>query len=120
MRRSGVLMHITSLDSPGGIGTMGKSAYAFADFLEKAGLTVWQVLPIGPTGYGESPYQSASTFAGNPMLIDLDALVAEGLLDRAPDASPAGAQAVDFDRVREEKRALLRRSFLQSFEKART
>ena len=55
----------------GGIGAMGKEAYAFADFLKKAGMSVWQVLPMGPTGYGESPYQSSSVFAGNPMLIDL-------------------------------------------------
>ena len=81
MRQSGVLMHMTSLPSPGGVGTLGKEAYAFADFMEKAGLRVWQMLPIGPTGYGESPYQSGSTHAGNPMLIDLELLREEGLLD---------------------------------------
>ena len=82
MRSSGVLMHITSLPGPYGVGTMGKSAYAFADFLEEAGQTNWQLLPLTPTGFGDSPYQSCSAFAGNPNLIDLDALVEEGLLKK--------------------------------------
>ena len=80
MRGSGILMHITSLPGPYGIGTMGKQAYAFIDFLKKAGQTYWQVLPLTPTGYGDSPYQSCSTFAGNHYLIDLEMLVEEGLL----------------------------------------
>ncbi len=82
MRGSGILMHITSLPGPYGVGTMGKYAYAFVDFLKKAGQSYWQVLPLTPTGYGNSPYQSYSTFAGNPYLIDLDLLVEEGLLFR--------------------------------------
>ena len=81
-RASGILMHITSLPSPYGIGTMGKSAYEFVDFLERAGQTYWQILPISPTGYGDSPYQSYSTFAGNPYLIDLDMLSDNGNLNR--------------------------------------
>ena len=80
MRKSGVLMHITSLPSPYGVGTMGKEAYAFVDFLKKAGQSCWQILPLNPTGYGDSPYQSCSTYAGNHYLIDLDMLVNEGLL----------------------------------------
>ena len=80
MRCSGILMHITSLPGPYGVGTMGKEAFAFVDFLEKAGQSCWQILPLNPTGYGDSPYQSCSTFAGNHYLIDLDALVEEGLL----------------------------------------
>ena len=80
MRASGVLMHLTSLSSPHGIGTMGKEARAFADFLAAGGQRYWQLLPLGPTGYGDSPYQSFSTFAGNPYLIDLDTLAEEGLL----------------------------------------
>lgn len=80
MRASGVLMHLTSLSSPHGIGTMGKEARAFADFLAAGGQRYWQLLPLGPTGYGDSPYQSFSTFAGNPYLIDLDFLAEEGLL----------------------------------------
>ena len=80
MRESGILMHITSLPGPYGIGTMGKQAYAFVDFLEKAGQSYWQILPLTPTGYGDSPYQSFSACAGNHYLIDLDTLVEEGLL----------------------------------------
>ncbi len=79
-RASGVLLHITSLPSPYGIGTLGRAAYDFVDFLEAAGQTYWQVLPLGPTGYGDSPYQSFSAYAGNPYWIDLDILIQEGLL----------------------------------------
>lgn len=82
MRESGILMHITSLPGPYGIGTMGKQAFAFVDFLKKAGQKYWQILPLTPTGYGDSPYQSCSTFAGNHYLIDLDTLIEEGLLLR--------------------------------------
>ena len=80
MRESGILLHITSLPSPGGLGDLGREAFAFADFLQKSGVRVWQVLPIGPTGYGESPYQSPSAFAGNPLLISLPLLREEGIL----------------------------------------
>ena len=79
-RSSGILMPIFSLPSPYGIGAMGKAAYEFADFLHRAGQRYWQMLPIGPTSYGDSPYQSFSTFAGNPYFIDLDMLVEDGLL----------------------------------------
>ncbi len=80
MRKSGILMHISSLPGPYGIGSMGSAAYAFVDFLVAAGQSYWQILPLCPTGYGDSPYQSFSTFAGNHYLIDLDTLVSEGLL----------------------------------------
>ena len=80
MRKSGVLMHITSLPGKYGVGTMGKNAYQFVDFLKKSGQSYWQILPLTPTGYGDSPYQSYSTFAGNHYLIDLETLVEEGLL----------------------------------------
>ena len=80
MRQSGILLHITSLPGPEGIGTMGKEARQFVDFLKASGMGIWQMLPISPTGYGESPYQSFSTYAGNPLLIDLELLVKEGLL----------------------------------------
>ena len=80
MRESGILMHITSLPEKYGVGTMGKRAYAFVDFLNNAGQSYWQILPLNPTGYGDSPYQSCSTFAGNHYLIDLQTLVEEGLL----------------------------------------
>ncbi len=80
MRQSGILMHITSLPGPYGIGTMGKSAYAFVDFLRSSGQTYWQLLPLNPTGYGDSPYQAFSSHAGNPYLIDLQDLIELGLL----------------------------------------
>ena len=82
-RSSGILLHITSLPAKHGIGTLGREAYAFADFLASAGQRYWQVLPLGQTGYGDSPYQSFSTHAGNPYLIDLDLLLEEGLLQAA-------------------------------------
>ena len=82
MRSSGILMHISSLPSPYGIGTMGKEARKFVDFLVKSAQSYWQVLPLGPTSYGDSPYQSFSAFAGNPYFIDLDTLVKERLLTR--------------------------------------
>ena len=81
-RSSGILLHISSLPSPYGIGTFGRAAYDFVDQLARAGQGYWQVLPLGPTSYGDSPYQSFSAFAGNPYFIDLDALCNEGLLDR--------------------------------------
>lgn len=81
-RAAGVLMHISSLPGSTGIGTMGKAAYDFADYLQSAGQTYWQMLPICPTGYGDSPYQSFSTFAGNPYFIDLDLLSRDGYLDK--------------------------------------
>lgn len=83
MRESGILMHITSLPGPYGVGTMGREAFEFVDFLEAAGQSCWQLLPLTPTGYGNSPYQSCSTFAGNHYLIDLRQLKAQGLLEEA-------------------------------------
>ena len=76
-RKSGILMPISSLPSKHGIGTFGKEAYKFADFLAAAGQRAWQLLPLGPTSYGDSPYSSFSTYAGNPYFIDLDMLVAD-------------------------------------------
>ena len=81
-RSSGILMPIFSLPSPYGVGTLGKAAYDFADFLAEAGQHYWQMLPLGPTSYGDSPYQSFSTFAGNPYFIDPDLLVEDGLLTK--------------------------------------
>ena len=80
MRKSGILMHISSLPGSFGIGTMGKSAYEFVDFLQSAGQNYWQILPLSPTGYGDSPYQAFSTFAGNHYLIDPQLLQQQGLL----------------------------------------
>lgn len=81
-RSSGILMHPTSFAGTPGIGTLGKAAYDFVDWLELAHQTLWQILPIGPTGYGDSPYASFSTFAGNPLMIDLDRLVEKGWADK--------------------------------------
>lgn len=116
MRRSGILMHISSLPGPGGIGSLGKEAYAFADFLKASGMAVWQVLPLGPTGYGESPYQSSSVFAGNPMLISCAALREAGLVayDDGEEFTPDDPERVDYPAVRESKEKLLRRCFAQS------
>ena len=116
MRRSGILMHISSLPGPGGIGSLGKEAYAFADFLKASGMAVWQVLPLGPTGYGESPYQSSSVFAGNPMLISCAALCEAGLVayDDGEEFTPDDPARVDYPAVRESKEKLLRRCFAQS------
>lgn len=83
MRASGVLMHISSLPGKTGIGTFGKEAYRFIDFLKNSGQTYWQVLPLCPTSYGDSPYQSFSTFAGNPYFIDFDLLCEQGLLKKS-------------------------------------
>ena len=79
-RGAGVLLPVSCLPSDYGIGTFGREAYCFVDFLAAAGQRYWQVLPLGPTGYGDSPYQSFSAFAGNPYYIDLQALTQQGLL----------------------------------------
>lgn len=97
-RASGVLMHLSSLPGDTGIGTMGAAAYAFVDFLQRAGQTYWQILPVCPTSYGDSPYQSFSTFAGNPYFIDLQLLCRDGFL--TPDEYRAvdwGADETDVD-----------------------
>src|SRR5688572_17346093 len=83
LRRSGLLLHITSLPGALGIGDLGPAAYHFVDFLARARQRIWQVLPMGPTGYGDSPYQCFSAFAGNPLLISPELLVAEALLSAA-------------------------------------
>ena len=80
MRAGGILLPIASLPSAYGIGTFDQCAYDFVDILVKAGQSFWQILPMGPTGYGDSPYQSFSTFAGNPYFISLDELVTQGYL----------------------------------------
>lgn len=87
-RSAGVLAHISSLPSNQGIGTVGGEARTFATALAEAGQRYWQMLPVGPTGYRDSPYQSPSTFAGNPLLIDLNDLVDQGLLN-AQEVAPS-------------------------------
>lgn len=108
-RASGILLHPTSLPGPYGIGDIGPEAIAFLDFLREAGQRLWQILPLGPTSYGDSPYQSPSTFAGNPLWISPDLLLADGLLTRADlDAYPSfPADHVDFGPVIAAKTALI-------------
>jgi 4-alpha-glucanotransferase len=108
-RSSGILLHLTSLPGGLGIGDLGRSAYDFADFLAEAGQKIWQVLPLGPTGYGDSPYQLFSAFAGNPLLIDLDSLHGDGLLEEQELAiAPALPEDfVDYGRVIRVKQDLI-------------
>ena len=117
-RASGILLHPTSLSSRGGIGDFGPSAYAFADFLASARQSVWQVLPLGPLGLGNSPYSSTSAFAGNPLLISLERLADRGWIDRSQlDILPIGTGAVDYASVFHQKLPLLfeaARNFLDS------
>src|SRR5919201_2086418 len=112
-RSSGILLHPTSLPTRFGIGDFGPAAYYFADFLARAGQSLWQVLPLGPTGYGDSPYQCFSAFAGNPLLISLELLADEGWLPSAEldvfHALPA--DRVDYERVNQLKLPLLRRAY---------
>ena len=112
-RSSGILLHPTSLPGKYGIGDLGDEAYAFIDFLAASGQSLWQVLPLGPTGYGDSPYQCFSAFAGNTLLINPQRLVRDGLLS-AEDLANAPAfpeEKVDFGPVIEFKSALLRKAF---------
>ena len=121
-RGSGILLHISSLPSPHGIGTLGKAAYDFADFLHAAGQRYWQLLPLGPTSYGDSPYQSFSTFAGNPYFIDLDLLAEEGLLDKEDLAAADWGndpRYVDYGKIYEVRFDVLRRAFLRGRERDR-
>lgn len=111
-RVSGILLHPTSLPGPHGVGDLGPAAFRFVDFLEAAGQRLWQVLPLVPTGYGESPYQGFSAFAGNPLLISLERLADEGLLEPsdlrvAPDFSERKA---DYEGAQRYKQPLLDRA----------
>ena len=117
-RSSGILLHPTSLPGPFGIGDFGPAAYAFADFLAQAGQSLWQVLPLGPTGYGDSPYQCFSAFAGNPLLISPETLELQGLLssedlDNVPELP---AETIDYQQVSQFKSRLLKKAY-QSFKR---
>src|SRR5438874_4373727 len=107
-RASGILLHPTSLPSRGGIGDLGPAAYAFADFLAAAKQTLWQVLPLGPVGTGNSPYSAVSAFAGNPLLISIERLVDKGWL-RPEALKKLGVRVgtVDYDKVSACKMPLL-------------
>jgi len=107
-RASGVLLHVTSLPSPYGVGDLGPAALAWIDRLHEAGQTWWQALPLGPTGYGNSPYQSLSSFAGNGLLISPDSLIEDGLLRRSDcEGQSFPATAIDYDAVIPFKHRLL-------------
>lgn len=112
-RASGILLHPTSLPGPFGIGDLGDTAHAFVDFLAASGQRLWQVLPLGPTGYGDSPYQCFSAFAGNTLLVSLEQLVKENLLSAADLARAPSfpAERIDFGSVIKFKNALLAKSF---------
>ena len=116
-RAGGVLLSITSLPSKYGIGCFSKSAYDFVDWLKGAGQTYWQILPLGPTSYGDSPYQSFSTFAGNPYFISLEALVEEGVLTEAEcEAADFGDKpgSVDYEKMYQARYPLLRKAYERS------
>ena len=117
MRGSGILMPIASLPSQYGIGCFDKNAYKFVDCLEKAGQSYWQVLPMGPTGFGDSPYQSFSTFAGNPYFISIDDLVQEGYLSASqckPFLEDVNEEKIDYGKIYKNRFAILKEAFLKS------
>lgn len=117
MRRSGILMPVSSLPSEYGIGAFSKEAYEFVDFLEQAGQKLWQILPLGPTGYGDSPYQSFSTFAGNPYFIDLESLVKEGWITCSEcDRMDFGEDEcyIDYEKMYHSRFKLLKKAFDRS------
>ncbi len=122
-RAAGILLSVSSLPSPYGIGTLGQAAYDFVDFLAAAGQKYWQMLPVGPISYGDSPYSSFSAFAGNPYYIDLDLLVADGLLTEAEAAAPNWGddpRQVDYGAVYESRFTLLERAFDRGWDRDRT
>ena len=117
VRKQGILLPISSIPSAYGIGTFGKESYRFVDFLEKSGNHLWQILPLGPTSYGDSPYQSFSTFAGNPYFISLKALVEEGVLTKEDcDKVSWGkrADSVDYEKIYKGRYKLLRKAYENS------
>ena len=113
-RKSGILMPVASLPGKYGIGTFGKESYAFVDMLKEAGQSYWQILPLGPTSYGDSPYQSFSTFAGNPYFIDPEMLIAEGLLTKKEaDSYDFGKKAdtIDYGKIYNSRFKMLKKAF---------
>ena len=116
-RKSGILMPITSLPSHYGIGSFSKEAYEFVDFLKEAGQTYWQILPLGQTGYGDSPYQSFSTFAGNPYFIDLERFVEAGYLGKKDlDELDWGTDPgrVDYEKIYRNRFLVLKKAYKNS------
>lgn len=117
MRKGGILLPVSSIPSKYGIGTFSKQAYEFVDFLENAGQSFWQILPLGPTGYGDSPYQSFSTFAGNPYYIDLEELIKKGwLTEEECEAYDFGGndRYVDYEKIYRSRFKILRTAYQRS------
>ena len=113
-RASGILLPVFSLPSEHGIGCFSKEAYQFVDMLKKAGQSYWQILPLGPTGYGDSPYQSFSTYAGNPYFIDLETLVSEGLLTEAESReydSEEQEESIDYEKIYKTRFKVLKKAY---------
>ena len=112
-RASGVLMPVFSLPSKYGIGCFSKEAYKFVDQLKKAGQSYWQILPLGPTGYGDSPYQSFSTYAGNPYFIDLKTLVKEGLLTKkeCKEVRCKEQKKIDYEKIYQNRFKILKKAY---------
>lgn len=118
MRQQGILMPISSIPSAYGIGTFGKESYCFVDFLHSAGQSLWQILPLGPTGYGDSPYQSFSTFAGNPYFIDLELLIEAGYLtEEECEVCDWGGSAeyIDYEKIYKSRFVVLRKAYERGF-----
>ncbi|MCR5250714.1 MAG: 4-alpha-glucanotransferase [Lachnospiraceae bacterium] len=116
-RKCGILLPVTSLPSKYGIGCFSKEAYEFIDFLADAGQSYWQVLPLGVTGYGDSPYQAFSTFAGNPYMVDLEELIEEGwLTEKECEKAEQGKdpEKIDYEKIYRSRLALLKKAFLRS------
>ena len=116
-REAGILLAISSLPSKYGIGCFSQEAYRFVDWLKEAGQTYWQILPVGPTSYGDSPYQSFSTFAGNPYFICLETLIEEGVLTKEEcDAADFGKKEndINYKKLYEERFPLLRKAYERS------
>ena len=110
MKRCGILLPVFSLPGKYGIGSMGEEAYRFIDFLSDTGQNYWQILPLNPTSYGDSPYQSPSAFAGNPYFIDLDILLSDGLLT-PEECEGERAATIDYDKLYRTRYAVLRKAY---------
>ncbi len=113
-RSAGILLHPTSLPGKYGIGDLGSEAYKFIDFLKEAGQTLWQVFPLGPTGYGDSPYQCFSAFAGNPLLVSPEKLKEDGFLSdedlqNLPQSDPA---KIDYGQAIDYKKSILQKAYI--------
>ena len=111
MRESGILMPVSALPSRTGMGDLGESAYRFIELIKKAGMKIWQILPLNPEGYGNSPYQPYSSCAGDELYISLDTLYTEGLLKELPPSYRETAGRVDYEAVRAYKEPFLKKAF---------